>query len=366
MDKPNTYIIAEAGVNHNGSLKQALQLIDVAKSSGADCVKFQIFKANELVCKHTLSAEYQKKNMQKNTSQLDMLKQLEISQEEFVLIENYCRDQHIDFMATPFDFSSLDFLLNELKAKRIKISSADLTNAPLLLAVAKSSCSMILSSGMASLAEIEQALSVLAFGFNQTGEQPSIEEFQQAYTSKAAQEKLRRRVSLLHCTSDYPARYNEVNLAVLQTLRQAFHLPVGLSDHTQGIAVPTAAVALGAKIVEKHFTLDKNLPGPDHKASLQPEELNTMVTAIRQVEEAMGTSLKWPSLAEQKNKQVVCKSLVAKSAIKKGELFSEVNMTTKRAGVGIAPIHYWDLIGKNAMQDYQADDLIKLFSQEAV
>ncbi len=354
-----TYIIAEAGVNHNGSRDLAARLIDVAAAAGADAVKFQTFKADALVSKTAPKAEYQKRLTGTGESQYDMIKRLELSEEDHRSLVRHCQDRGIQFLSSPFDTDSARFLLAEICLPLLKIASGELTNAPLLLAVARAGAPVILSTGMSTLADIEEALGVLAFGYTSPDGQPNLQAFADCYRSRAGQQALAARVSLLHCTTEYPAPYDEVNLKAIDTMRQTFGLPVGLSDHTEGIAVPIAAAARGAAIIEKHFTLDRTLPGPDHQASLEPGELKAMVAAIRQVEAALGTGTKIPSPAELKNRAVARKSLVAARDIKAGETFTAENLAVKRPGTGIAPLHYWDLLGKPAGRDYTPDERVE-------
>lgn len=353
------FIIAEAGVNHNGSLEMALQLVDAAASAGADAVKFQTFTADELVSKKAEKADYQKRETCEHETQWEMLKRLELREEDHVRLLAYCKERGIQFLSTPFDLESARLLINHLDLPLIKVSSGDLTNAPLLLKIAESGKNIILSTGMATLGEIELALGVLAFGYTQPTETPSFDAFRDAYHSDLGQQALKEKVVLLHCTTEYPAPYDEVNLRVLDTLSQAFQLPVGYSDHTEGIAVPIAAVARGAKVIEKHFTLDRNLPGPDHRASLEPHELKAMVEGIRQVEQAMGRSVKTPTLSEAKNMTVARKSLVAAKTIQKGDRFTVENLAVKRPGSGISPLYYWDWLGRVAACDYEEDEVVR-------
>lgn len=328
------FIIAEAGVNHNGSLALAKQLVDVAAHCGADAVKFQTFKAENLVTKTAKQAEYQTANTGKQESQFDMLKRLELSEADHHELVAHCRKNQIEFMSTPFDLQSIHFL-NQLGVERFKIPSGEITNYPYLKMVGAYNKEIVLSTGMATLSDIEAALNLLM----------------DSGTDK-------HKITILHATTDYPTQMQDVNLTAMQTIAQAFKVKVGYSDHTPGIEVPTAAVALGATIIEKHFTLDKNLPGPDHKASLDPDELKAMVKAIRNIEIALGDGIKRPSASEQKNRQVARKSLVALTDIKKGETFSEQNLTVKRPGLGISPMRWNEVIGQVAQKDYQADDLI--------
>lgn len=353
-----TFIIAEAGVNHNGDRDTACRLIDVAAAAGADAVKFQTFKADALVSKAAPKAEYQKKLTDAGESQYDMIKKLELSEEDHRSLVKHCRDRGIQFLSSPFDNASARFLLTGLRLPVLKIASGELTNAPLLLTVAQAGVPVILSTGMSTLADIKEALGVLAFGYTSPQGKPDGRAFRECYRAPAGRQALADKVSLLHCTTEYPAPYDEVNLKAIDTIRKAFGLPVGLSDHTEGIAVPIAAVARGAVIIEKHFTLDRGLPGPDHKASLEPDGLKAMVAAIRQVEAALGTGTKEPSPAELKNRAVARKSLVAARDIKAGEPFTADNLTVKRPGTGIAPLHYWEWLGKIADRDYQADERV--------
>lgn len=325
------FIIAEAGVNHNGSLDLAKKLVDKAVEAGVDCIKFQTFKSENLVSMSAQMAEYQKENLGKDESQYKMLKELEISFEEFKELKKYCEEKNIMFLSTPFDLESCDFL-NDLDMKIFKIPSGEITNLPYLRKINSFGKKVILSTGMANLNEIQDALNVL----------------------KDCE------VSLLHCTTEYPCPYDNVNLNAIDTLRKEFKLEVGYSDHTQGIEVPIAAVAKGATIIEKHFTLDRNMEGPDHKASLEPNELKQMVTSIRNIEKAFGNGTKEPQECEKKNIEIARKSIVAKINIKKGEIFTENNLTTKRPGSGISPMKWDFIIGKTATKDYQEDELISL------
>lgn len=355
----STFIIAEAGVNHNGSLDMAMQLIDVAADAGVDAVKFQTFKADKMVSRFASKAEYQSRNTGNGNSQLDMLKKLELNEGQHMVLVEYCRKRNIEFMSTPFDLDSVDFLVNVVDVARLKIPSGEITNAPLLLKVAKTDIPLILSTGMSTLNEVETALGILAFGFIDYTERPSIKVFKEAYMSKEGQAFLREKVSLLHCTTEYPAPFDEVNLRAMDTLKDNFPLPVGYSDHTIGIAVPVAAVARGAAIIEKHFTIGRNLPGPDHKASLEPGELGQMVASIRQVELSLGTGIKSPTASEIKNMVIARKSLVALQEIKCGDIFTKNNLGVKRPGNGVSPMAYWDYLGKKACKNYQPDEVIE-------
>jgi N-acetylneuraminate synthase len=355
-------IIAEAGVNHNGSLQTALQLIDAAAAAGADMVKFQTFRAEAISSKFAAKADYQKKNSAgaPDESQLEMLKRLELDEEVHQRLIDHCRAKGIQFLSTPFDIASLNMLVGRFNLTQIKISSGEITNLPFLVKVAHAGRQVILSTGMSSLGEVESALGALAYGYVSRQERPSLDTFQQSYNSSEGQAFLREKVILLHCTTEYPAPVEEVNLKAIALLHQAFGLPVGFSDHTSGIAVSIGAVALGASVIEKHFTLDRNLPGPDHPASLEPDELCTMVKSIREVEAAIGSSRKYPTPAELKNRTIARKSIVAACDILQGTIFTPENITAKRPGNGISPYNYWEIIGKTALRDFKQDELIEI------
>lgn len=353
----SVYIIAEAGVNHNGSLDLAKKLIDVAVEAGADAVKFQTFKADTLVSKKAEKADYQKQATSEDESQYEMIKKLELDEDAHRLLIDYCKNSGIQFLSTPFDLVSVDLLARTFNLPCIKIPSGDITNAPLLLKIAQTGKPVILSTGMSTLGEIEDALGVLAFGYLGNSE-PSIAAFRAAYCSAQGQMCLLNKVTLLHCTTEYPAPIIDVNLKVMDTLKNAFALPVGYSDHTEGIAVPIAAVARGAVVIEKHFTLDRTLPGPDHKASLEPTELSQMVRSIRDVEQALGVGTKHPTPSELKNTAVARKSLVAARTIEAGELFTAENIAIKRPGNGLSPMQYWELLDRMATRFISADEEI--------
>lgn len=357
---PHTYIIAEAGVNHNGSLDLAKQLIDVAEEAGADAVKFQTFKTEQLLCPNAPKADYQQKNTGATETQRDMIKRLELDEPAHEVLIRHCQQRNIQFLSTPFDLESVDLLAKRFDLPYIKVSSGEITNGPLLLKIAQTKKPVILSTGMSTLGEIETALGVLAFGYLAWAKKPSATAFQEAFASPEGQQRLQHNVTLLQCTTEYPAPFNEVNLRNMRTLQAAFHLPVGLSDHTEGVAIPIAAVAQGAVMVEKHFTLDRRLPGPDHKASLEPYELEQMIKCIRQVEQALGSPLKMPSWSEAKNRPIARKSIVAAGRINKGEIFTAANIAIKRPGTGMSPMRYWDLLGKAANRDYLPNEQVEL------
>ncbi len=346
-------IIAEAGVNHNGDRQRALQLIDAAAAAGADAVKFQTFRSDELVSRSAAKARYQQLTTGSAESQWQMLRRLELDAESHFILQAHCHARGIAFLSTPFDLPSLSFLCATLQLTTIKISSGEITNGPLLWQAARYGRRIILSTGMADLAEVEQALAVLACGYLQ--HPPSASAFAASWQSAAGRQQLADKVILLHCTSEYPAPDHSINLRAMDRLRQTFALPVGLSDHSQGIAVAIAAAARGACVVEKHFTLDRSLPGPDHQASLEPEQLAAMVQAIRTVEQALGDGEKRATAEELPNRALVRKRLVALRQIDKGEPFTAENMGCKRPGEGISPMDYWWWLGRRASRSYQVE-----------
>lgn len=358
-NNPQTLIIAEAGVNHNGSLDLAKKLVDVAAESGADIVKFQTFKAASLASSQASQAEYQVRNTGVAESQLAMLKRLELSYQDHLQLLSYCNQKNIEFLSTAFDIESLNFVVDNLGVRRLKLPSGEITNAPLILEHAKTGLPIIVSTGMASLSDIEQALGIIAFGYiADSGELPSVETFEQAYYSEEGKAALREKVSILHCTTEYPAPLDTINLNAMDTLSSSFKLQIGYSDHSEGIIVPIAAVSRGAHIIEKHFTLDKNMEGPDHKASLEPNELKDMCQAIRAVEQISGDGLKGPRPNEYKNRAIARKSIIAAKNISKGDIFDESNICIKRPGGGVSPIHYWDVLGSRATKDIAVEEPI--------
>ncbi len=352
-----TLIIAEAGVNHNGDEQLARQLIDVAKSAGADIVKFQTFKAAKLATSAAAQAQYQTSNSGVAESQLSMLSKLELSFAAFRRLADYCQQQQIEFLSTAFDDESLDFLVNELNLQRLKIPSGEINNAPFLLRHAQTGRQLILSTGMATLADIEAALGVLAFGYTAAPEaKPSVAAFQQAYASASGQQALKDKVTLLHCTSEYPTPLSDVNLRAMDTLCASFGLAVGLSDHSAGTVVSIAAAARGACVIEKHFTLDRLMEGPDHQASLSPDELHQLIHGVRQVEQALGSRVKTPQRSELKNKAVIRKSLVAARDIEAGELLSADCIAVMRPEGGASPFKYWEMQSIKASRSYKAGE----------
>ncbi len=329
-----TLIVAEAGVNHNGSLETAKELAKVALECGADIIKFQTAKLDSLVSKQAMMAEYQKKNFGKDMSQKEMLAKLLLSYEEFEELAAYCRSIGIRFLSTPFDIESIHFLKN-LGGDLWKIPSGEITNYPYLLEIAHTGAPIILSTGMSDLNEVRECYELLKN--NGAGS-----------------------ITLLHCTTQYPTGFEDVNLRAMLTLMQTFGCEVGYSDHTNGVEIPVAAVAMGASVIEKHFTLDRNMEGPDHKASLEPVELKDMITMIRHVESSMGTGIKEPRETEKANIVVARKSIIAACPIKKGELYTEENLTTKRPGNGISPMRWNEVIGSVAKRDFEEDELIEI------
>ena len=328
------YIIAEAGDNHNGDFNTALKLVDVAKRAGADCVKFQTFVTEEIISKYAEMAEYQKKNTGKEESQFEMVKRLELSFDEFRKIKEYCDRVGIQFLSTPFDLKSVDFL-NELGVPFFKIPSGEITNYPYLIKIAHTGKPVVMSTGMCEPDEILAAINVLEK--NGSGE-----------------------ITLLHCNTEYPTPLKDVNLYAMRTMKKTFGKKVGYSDHTKGIEVPVAAVALGACVIEKHFTLDKNMPGPDHKASLEPDELGRMVKNIRNIEIALGDGVKRVSESERKNIAIARKSIVARRNIQEGEILTEENLAVKRPGTGINPMQWMEVLGTRAVRDFKEDELIEI------
>ena len=334
--KDRVYIIAEACSNHNGNLDIAKRMVDVAVEAGADAVKFQAFKSEKLVSKYAPKAEYQKESTGSKESQFEMLKKLELNEDAHKELMKYCKKKKITYLCTPFDLESID-LLNRLDLKVFKIPSGEITNLPYLRKIGDLRKNIIMSTGMANLKEIGDALNILIkYG-----------------TSK-------KNITILHCNTEYPTSFEDVNLLAMLTIKKAFKVDVGYSDHTLGIEIPIAAAALGAKVIEKHFTLDKNMAGPDHRASLEPDGLRAMVKGIRDIEKALGSGIKRPSLSELKNTPIARKSIVASRGIKKGEMFSEENITAKRPGFGISPMKWDKVISKKAKRDFKEDELIEL------
>jgi N-acetylneuraminate synthase len=351
-------VIAEAGVNHDGMLDAALRLVDVAADAGADIVKFQTFKADRLVTRAAPKADYQKQTTDAAETQHAMLHRLELDERMHEALARRCDDRGIEFLSTPFDVESLRYLCETIGIKRVKIPSGEITNGPLLLAAARTGLPIILSTGMSTLNDIADAVRVIGFGcLNATG-RPGEADLAATIETAAARDMLRLRLTLLHCTTEYPAPFEDTHLRALDTLRARFSVPVGLSDHTRGIVVPLAAVAREAVVIEKHFTLDRSRPGPDHAASLEPGELIELVRNIRIVETALGAPEKTLSAAEQRNRQIARKSLVALVPISAGERFTPENLGAKRPGSGRSPMDYWRLLDTVASRDFAPDEPI--------
>jgi N,N'-diacetyllegionaminate synthase len=327
-------IIAEAGVNHNGDIQTAIKMIECAANAGADVIKFQTFVPELLVSKSAKKAAYQKETTGREESQLDMIRKYELPYDAYPVLLDCCKINNIAFLSTPFDLQSIEFLI-KLNMPYWKIPSGEITNLPYLLNIAKTGKPVLLSTGMSTINEITEAVHVLKDNGNED-------------------------ITVLHCTTEYPAPIAEVNLRAMETIRRETGLKVGYSDHTEGIEVSIAAVALGAVVIEKHFTLDKTMEGPDHKASLEPSELSDMIKAIRNIEKAMGSGEKVASLSERKNMEIVRKSIVAKSKINKDEPLTVNNLTTKRPGNGISPMRWFDVLGTKAIRDFEEDELIEL------
>ena len=353
-----TLFIAEAGVNHNGALNLALQLVDAAADAGADVVKFQTFKAEHLVTAQARKADYQAINTGKAGAQMEMLRNLELAPADHHVLLARCLERGIRFMSTAFDPESLAFL-GTLDMPAVKIPSGDITHAPMLLQAARMGRRLIVSTGMSTLADIETALGVIAFALTRSGAPESRTDFEAARSSAQGQAALLECVTLLHCVTEYPAPPDSVNLRAMDTMAQAFGLPVGYSDHTVGTAVSLAAVARGATVIEKHFTLDRSLPGPDHAASLEPGELSSLVNDIRIIEEALGSHRKGPSGAEMRNRAMTRRSIVAARSIARGEPLTLDALAFKRPGTGLPPTEAWDLLGHRVGRAYEADELIQ-------
>ncbi len=354
------FVIAEAGVNHNGKAELAFQLVDAAVEAGADAIKFQTFVAEKVAVPNAPKAGYQVETTGSADSQVEMLRRLELTPALHHELAARCRTKGIEFLSTPFDEESVDFLVEEVRVKRLKVASGEITNGPLLLHMARSGRPLIVSTGMSHLEEVETALGVLAFAMTaDVKETASRAAFAAARATAEGQSLLAERIVLLHCTSEYPAPYDQTNLRAMDTLKEKFGLPVGLSDHTVGTAVPLAAVARGAVVIEKHLTLDRSLSGPDHAASLEPSELAAMVAGIRAVEQALGSPDKVPAAAEQANLPVVRRSLVALTAIRNGDRFTETNIGARRPGTGLSPMGYWEMLGRPAGRSYAAGELIE-------
>ncbi|MFM7080561.1 MAG: N-acetylneuraminate synthase [Actinomycetota bacterium] len=350
------FIIAEAGVNHNGQIDMALKLIDVAADAHADAVKFQTFRADLLVSRKTPLAEYQRHANAPETSQYEMLKSLELSPAQHVILRDYANKRGIQFLSTPFDSSSLRLITTDLGITTIKVPSGEITNVPYLVEVARVASHVILSTGASSLAEVRIAINALAYGFANARGIPTEEEIDRA--DDVHSEDVRSRVTLLHAVTSYPAPTSEMNLRAMHTLREHFGCRVGLSDHTLGSHISIAAVALGAQVIEKHFTLDRTLRGPDHASSLEPHELTDLVVAARQVVDAVGDGTKQAQPSELSNREIVRRAIVAIRPINAGEILSEENIGLRRPSSGLAPQAWWSTVGTTAQQNYSPGDPI--------
>ncbi len=351
---PKTYIIAEAGVNHNGDISLAKKLIDIAFEAKADAVKFQTFSTEEVISVNAPQAEYQQKNTGVSQSQLEMVKALELSKQDFLELYHYCNKLGITFLSTGFGNDSLQFLVQECKIPYVKVPSGEITNALLLYEMGKYRLPLILSTGMATIHEIERAMAVLSYGWSGRQEPSRLQECLDFYQAEG-KELLKGNITILQCVTEYPAPYSETNLNAMHKMGEYFGCPTGLSDHTLGIHIPIAAVAMGATMIEKHFTIDKNMAGPDHKASLEPHELKNMVAQIRDVENAMGDGNKRPQPSEIKNIAIARRSIVAATSIKKDEVYTKNNITCKRPGTGVSAMEYWDYIGRQCPSDKAKD-----------
>jgi len=358
MQHHKTFLIAEAGVNHNGSIELAKKLIDAAVMAGADAVKFQSFVASSIVTAGASKAEYQITNTGSKESQLEMLKKLELSHSQQRELHQYCQRSGIQFLSTPFDTASLNFLTADLGLETIKVGSGELTNAPFLFEVARLAKNIILSTGMSTIDEVADALGVIAFVMTDS-KNPSVSSFKSALASSEGRKAVTSKVTLLHCTTDYPTVPRDVNLQAMLTLREKFDCQVGFSDHSVGIHLAVAAVAMGATVIEKHLTIDRDLPGPDHKASLEPNEFKNLVDQVRDLENAFGDGIKRPTEVELKNKKIARRSLVALKAIKTGDVFTSENVSIKRPGTGRSPFEYWSLLGTKATSDIAENEVIQ-------
>lgn len=355
----SVFVIAEAGVNHNGDIPTALEMIDAAGAAGADAVKFQTFRTDALVTPIVERAEYQSRNLQSAGSQAAMLKALELPEDSYSLLTARAQQVGVEFMSTAFDDASLDFLVDTVGISRIKIPSGELTNTPFLIRCAQRRLPMLVSTGMATMEEVRLALDAIAFGLLHSSEPRSLEEILGCSVSTAAQRALAESVVLLHCTSDYPTAPQDANLRAMLTLRSAFGVEVGYSDHTVGLEMSIAATALGATALEKHFTLSRSMVGPDHSSSLEPAGLKELVRAIRTVSVGLGNGRKEPTDAERRMAPLVRKVLVASRAIAAGQIIGPDQVVAKRAGEGLDPHRYWELIGTRAPRDYNIDDVLE-------
>jgi N-acetylneuraminate synthase len=357
----SVYIIAEAGVNHNGDFLLAKELIRVAHECGADAVKFQTFNTDKLVTSDARKAEYQHENDSSTSSQADMLRRLELSDEQFIELSKECGRVGIDFLTTCFDSDSLSVICNNTKLGRLKIGSGDITNLPLIIDHARTGLDVIISTGMSTLGEVEDALAALAFGYlSETASPQNYHWLKLNYFTEDKISRIRDKVTILHCVTDYPASHEDLNLHAIRVMKEAYGINTGYSDHSLGIEACCAAVALGATCLEKHLTLNRELPGPDHKASSTPEEFKALVMAVRNLEKSMRRQLKTPTSRERSNLEVARKYLVAATSIVEGERFTVNNIEVKRSKMGLSPRQYWDVLGKTAVKSFAPGESICL------
>ena len=352
------FIIAEAGVNHNGDLELARKLVDTAARIGADAIKFQTFKAGSVASVNAPKADYQKQLTDQSESQFQMLERLELPYDWHQELKTRAENLGLKFLSTAFDEDSLDFLVDKIGIDTLKIPSGELTNGPLILAAARTGLDLIISTGMANLDEIEQALGIVAFSCSKSTEMPSLTAFRSAYACSENRQTLKNKVTLLQCTTEYPASPDQANLKAMETMANTFDIPVGFSDHTPGIGVAVAAAARGATIIEKHFTLDRNLPGPDHAASLEPDEMADMIENVHMAWQAIGDEHKQTMPEEIKNKLIARRSLVAARPLKKGHIIQPDDLLARRPGTGVSPMMYWSFLDKPIEQDYELGELI--------
>lgn len=355
MKSNSIFFIAEAGVNHNGSLSNAKKLIDIASEAGADAIKFQIFDHSLIATSNTQMANYQKRNLGSNYDQQKMLKELELKESDFKALKEHCSQKNIEFLATAFDKKSLDFLISELNPRILKIASGDLTNLPFLIEHSRTKKEIILSTGMGSLDDISEALIALKSGYD--GKTELILNSKNKFTNEDFS-SLRDKITILQCTTDYPAKFEDLNLNCINTIRDKFKLNVGFSDHSLGSEASIAATALGASVIEKHFTISRDMVGPDHSSSLEPKELKDLIVSVKNTQISLGSDIKTASENEMKNIKAARKSLVAGQQINKGDIFTEKNLKIKRPGNGIMPRFFWSLLGSRAKKSYEADSII--------
>lgn len=352
-----SYVIAEIGVNHNGSIEMAKELIHAAKECGADCAKFQTFKADTLAKSDLVKAEYQQVTSGASETQYQMLKRLELKREDFFVLAEECKAAGIDFMSSAFDVDEAVFLLEKFGMPYFKVASGEISNGPLLFEAAKRGARVLLSTGMSNLADIQSALEILASGYLYPNQIPTEEFAKKAFVK--AQTVLQEKVTILHCVSQYPAPYEDLNLWAMRTISEQFRLPIGYSDHSDGHHAAIAALALGARVIEKHITLDKNLPGPDHKASNDIVEFKRFVKFIRSTELALGDGLKKPRESELPNRELIRRSLILRKPIKAGETISAEHLTSKRPGTGLSPLQYWEVLNRKAAHDLSNDHILE-------